>query len=78
MPVHLKNDDSNPTKAMYEVGVLCDLAAGAWLDGAAAPTKLVNPSLSFRWIFLGTNSACAAGPDFFGGAWLLWKQAGFS
>jgi len=37
MPAHLKNADSNPIKAMYEAGVLCDLAAGASLDGAGRP-----------------------------------------
>ncbi len=46
MPVRLKNADFNPLKTMHGVGVLCGLAAGAWLGGAEAPTKLVSPSLS--------------------------------
>lgn len=31
---------------MHGVGVICGLAAGAWLGGAEAPAKLVNAHLS--------------------------------
>jgi drug/metabolite transporter (DMT)-like permease len=33
-------------KSMHRVGVICGLAAGAWLGGAEAPTKLVNAHIS--------------------------------
>jgi glucose uptake protein GlcU len=36
----------SPLKSLHGVGVLCGIAAGAWLGGAEAPTKLVNASLS--------------------------------
>lgn len=42
----VKNAASNPLQPLHGVGVLCGLAAGAWLGGAEAPTKLVGASLS--------------------------------
>jgi drug/metabolite transporter (DMT)-like permease len=44
--LRVKNTTSNPLLALHRVGVLCGLAAGAWLGGAEAPTKLVSASLS--------------------------------
>ena len=46
MPLPMKDTASNPLKSLHGVGVLCGLAAGAWLGGAEAPTKLVGASLS--------------------------------
>src|ERR1700752_538542 len=33
-------------KSVHGIGVVCGLAAGVWLGGAEAPTKLVNTGLS--------------------------------
>src|ERR1700754_4032570 len=38
--------------SLHGLGVLCGLAAGAWLGAAEAPTKLVNAGLSPFAIFL--------------------------
>src|SRR5262249_21767334 len=35
-----------PRRSLHGLGVLCGLAAGAWLGAAEAPTKLVNTGLS--------------------------------
>ncbi len=36
----------NTAQSLHELGVVCGLAAGAWLAGAEAPTKLVTVGLS--------------------------------
>jgi len=35
-----------PGRSMHSLGVLCGIAAGAWLGAAEAPTKLVTTGLS--------------------------------
>ena len=43
MPVRAKNAASDP---LHVMGVICGLAAGAWLGGAEAPAKFATASLS--------------------------------
>src|SRR5581483_10580001 len=37
---------STPGRSLHALGVMCGLAAGAWLGAAEAPTKLVAAGLS--------------------------------
>src|SRR5260370_36493410 len=41
------------TRSLHRLGVMCGLAAGAWLGAAEAPTKLVTVGLSPFLISLG-------------------------
>src|SRR6516225_2777912 len=38
--------DTSRLKKLQALGVMCGLAAGAWLGAAEAPTKLVGPGIS--------------------------------
>lgn len=38
--------DARRLRSLQVVGIACGLAAGAWLGGAEAPIKIVNPALS--------------------------------
>lgn len=42
-----------PARSLHQMGVVCGIAAGAWLGAAEAPTKLVNAGLSPFLISLG-------------------------
>ena len=42
-----------PTRSLHQLGVMCGLAAGAWLGAAEAPTKLVTVGFSPFIISLG-------------------------
>ncbi|HTS60404.1 MAG TPA: EamA family transporter [Candidatus Acidoferrales bacterium] len=44
---------STPSRSLHRLGVACGLAAGAWLGGAEAPTKLVTMGFSPFVISLG-------------------------
>ncbi|MGB7761005.1 MAG: GRP family sugar transporter, partial [Bryobacteraceae bacterium] len=44
---------SGTTRSLHRLGVACGLAAGAWLGGAEAPTKLVTMGFSPFIISLG-------------------------
>ncbi len=46
MPIAIRNGAANQMKSMHTVGVICGLAAGVWLGGAEAPTKLVSVNIS--------------------------------
>ena len=42
----LKVVSSNRLRSLQALGIFCGFAAGAWLGGAEAPIKLVNPGIS--------------------------------
>ncbi len=46
MPIAVRNAAANQMNSMHGVGVVCGLAAGAWLGGAEAPAKLVSVNIS--------------------------------
>lgn len=45
-PTATRNSAASGFRSVHGIGVLCGLAAGAWLGAAEAPTKLVNTGLS--------------------------------
>ncbi|HVC89952.1 MAG TPA: GRP family sugar transporter [Acidobacteriaceae bacterium] len=46
MPTVAKKTASSPAHSMHGVGVVCGLAAGAWLGGAEVPAKLASTTIS--------------------------------
>lgn len=46
MPTEVKKTVSSPVQSMHGVGVVCGLAAGAWLGGAEVPAKLASTTIS--------------------------------
>jgi drug/metabolite transporter (DMT)-like permease len=46
MPPPQQNSRHRRVRHLHWTGVLCGLAAGAWLGGAEVPVKLANPALS--------------------------------
>lgn len=56
MPLQTENRAARRTGSLHALGVLCGLAAGMWLAGAEAPTKLAVSGLSPFLISLGMVS----------------------
>ena len=65
MAVELQIGSKAPTRSLHALGVVCGLAAGAWLGAAEAPTKLVTAGLSPFLISLGMVAGVfvAGGPS---------------